>query len=64
MENKKRLIVFKSGDDTEVYVNPDNICAIHEDTYCGDHRTVIVFGSEAINVKDSVPEVLNKINGM
>lgn len=48
----------------DVYVNPDNICAIYEDTYCGDHRTVIVFGSEAINVKDSVPEVLNKINGM
>lgn len=39
MENKKRLIVFKSGDDIEVYVNPDNICAIYEDTYCGEHHS-------------------------
>lgn len=39
MENKKRLIVFKSGGDIEVYVNPDNICAIYEDTYCGEHHS-------------------------
>lgn len=31
------------GDEnSDVYINPDNICAIYEDTYCGDHRSVIV----------------------
>lgn len=66
MKNKKNknFIELKTNNNDSAYVNPDNICAIYGDSFCGDPYSVIVFGSEAISVKDSVHEVLDKINGM